>query len=172
MPGQGSVKGYTARGSGGGEAKLPVRDRLAHADKLTKALTLAVQAGEQLIAARDPALAGGERGFYLEFELPQAQAAILDKLEKREKKSPIELTSVRPLADGKMAATVFVPEKHRAYYMDKVAEYGDPLQDTAKGNPANQPLIASIDTIRLAVAHSLYTDQPASPGEATLPTKS
>lgn len=160
LPGQGSVKGYTARGSGGGEAKLPVRDRLAHADKLTKALTLAVQAGEQLIAARDPALAGGERGFYLEFELPQAQAAILDKLEKREKKSPIELTSVRPLADGKMAATVFVPEKHRAYYMDKVAEYGDPLQDTAKGNPANQPLIASIDTIRLAVAHSLYTDQP------------
>ncbi len=160
LPGQGSVKRYTARGGGGGEIKLPVRDRLAHAEQLTKALTLAVQAGEQLMAERNPAIAGGERGFYLEFELTQTQAAILDKLENRVKKPPIELTSVRPLAEGKIAATVFVPEKHRAHYMEKLAEYGDPSQDTAKGNPANQPLIASIDTVRLAVAHSLYTDQP------------
>jgi hypothetical protein len=152
--------GYTAHQSGGGDANLPERDRFSHADQLTKALTAAVQAGERMIAERDSAIAGGVPGFYLEFELPQDQAGILDRLESRRSKKvpPIELACVRPLPDDKIAATVFVPEQQREFYMKKVADYRE--KDTKKGNPVNQPLIDAIDKVRLALAQSLYTDQP------------
>jgi hypothetical protein len=160
LPGHGVAQDYTARSNPVTETPLPARDRQAHAARLTKELRAAVQAGEQQIAQRDSAIAGGAPGFYLEFELPAAQAGILDRLEKREKKSPIELATVRPLPEGRIAATVFVPEKHRDHYLKKVADYGDSAKDTDKGNPANQPLVAAIDTVRLALAWSLYTDKP------------
>ncbi len=162
LPGHGVAQDYTAhRASGGGEA-VPVRDRIAHADQITKALSDAVQAGEALLAHRDSAVAGGTPGFYLEFELPEAQAGILDKLEKQGGKFPIALASVRSLANEKIAATVFVPEKQRDYYLKKVAAYRDedrrPNQQGETG-PKNETLVASIDTVRLAVARSLYTDK-------------
>jgi len=160
LPGNGAAQDYTARSNQMTEPPLPARNRQAHAERLTRELRAAVQAGEQQIAQRDSAIAGGTPGFYLEFELPETEARILDRLEKREKKFPIELATVRPLPEGRIAATVFVPEKHRDHYLKKVADYGDSAKDTDKGNPANQPLVAAIDTVRLALAWSLYTDKP------------
>lgn len=158
--GHGRPIGYTAHQSGGGDTNLPKRDRLTHAAQLTKALTAAVHAGERMMADRDSAIAGGTTGFYLEFELPQDQARILDKLESRRSKKvpPIELACVRPLPEDKIAATVFVPEQQSEFYLKKVADYQ--VKDTSTGKPANQPLIDAIDTVRLALARSLYTDQP------------
>ena len=158
----GAVQGYTAHRPGGSGDELPVRDRRAHADQLTRALTNAVQAGEALLAQRDSAVAGGILGFYLEFELPQAQVDIIDKLEKKGGKFPITLASVRPLAGEKIAATVFVPERQRDYYLKKVAAYRDedrPPTQRGETGPKNETLVASIDTVRLAVARSLYTDK-------------
>nr|WP_294565147.1 S8 family peptidase [uncultured Rhodopila sp.] len=159
----GKIEGYTAhRGQRSGDG-LPVRDRQAHADQLTQALTNAVKAGEALLAQRDSAIAGGTPGFYLEFELPVAQAEIIDKLEKRGKTFPIELASVRPLPGDKVAATVFVPEKQRDYYLKKVEAYrSEDRRPNQKGEtgPKNETLIASIETVRVAVARSLYTDKP------------
>ena len=80
LPGHGKPQGYTAHQPKGGGGAVPARDRLAHADQLTKALTNAVQAGEVLLAQRDSAIAGGTPGFYLEFELPAALVGIIDKL--------------------------------------------------------------------------------------------
>lgn len=161
LSGHGEAQDYTAHRAQGSGDELPARDRLAHADQLTKALTVAVQAGEVLLAQRDTAVAGGTPGFYLEFELPATQAGMIDSLERRGKTFPIELASVRPLAGDKVAATVFVPEKQRDYYLKKVAAYRDedrrPNQRGETG-PKNETLVASIDTVRLAVARSLYTD--------------
>ena len=71
LPGQGQAQRYTAHPAGGGEGgELPARNRAAHAEQLTMALTEAVMAGEALLAARDPILQGGAPGFYLEFQLP------------------------------------------------------------------------------------------------------
>ena len=73
LRGHGKPIDYTAHQGGGGDgAELPERDRLAHADQLTQALTNAVKAGEALLAQRDSAVAGGVPGFYLEFEMPAA----------------------------------------------------------------------------------------------------
>ena len=130
------------------------------------ALTEAVRAGEALLATRDPVLQGGAPGFYLEFQLPTNQADAVDKLENRRGKSPIELAAVRPLdtaPDEKVAATVFVPERQRDYYLNKVAAYRDEdRKPNIRGEtgPKNERMVAAIDTARLAVARSLYTDAP------------
>ncbi len=167
LPGQGQAQRYTAHPAGGGEGgELPARNRAAHAEQLTMALTEAVRAGEALLATRDPVLQGGAPGFYLEFQLPTNQADAVDKLENRRGKSPIELVAVRPLdtaPDEKVAATVFVPERQRDYYLNKVAAYRDEdRKPNIRGEtgPKNERMVAAIDTARLAVARSLYTDAP------------
>lgn len=176
---KGVRQGYTAHqgGSGGGEGP-PERDRAQHANALTQALTQVVQQGEALLAQRDAGVAGGARGFYVEFTLPAAQAEIVDKLENRRGRFPIELVNVLPPQDGQVTATVFVPESQRRYYLNKVTAYRDvdnvhekqlddgTVEVTTK--PKNQLLVASIETARLAVARSFYTDQAAlfpGPGE-------
>lgn len=159
--------GYTAHSGGGGGSAAPERDRAAHAQQLTQALTQVVQAGEALLANRDPQIAAGTPGFYVEFILPTDQAAMVDKLE-RKGKFPIELVSVQPSDEHHVAATVFVPESQRGYYLGKVQAYE--TQDNVKvktlddgtvvetRKPKNERLVASIETARLAVARSFYTD--------------
>lgn len=172
LPDHGEIKDYTAHSGGDGKSKPPARDRARHAEQLTRVLTQAVANAEAQLRARDRALAGGTPGFYLEFELPASQAAIVDKLENRQGKFPIELVNVRPI-EGRgetVAATVFVPEKQREYYLKKVAQYRDEdrikrsivdgqVVETNNG-PRNEVLVASLETARLAVARSLYTDDP------------
>ena len=161
LPEQGNAQDYTARGTGGGDnLGPPPRDREAHADHLTKALTAAIAAGEKLIAERDTSLSGGVPGFYLEFELHKDQIDIIDRLEKRKTKklSAIELASIRHISEDKIAATVYVPDEQKDYYLSKVDEYRH--KDTITGKPANQPLIDAIDTIRLARVQSFFTDNP------------
>ena len=166
LRGHGNPLEYTAHQGGGGDgAELPERDRIAHADQLTQALTNAVRAGEALLAQRDSAVAGGVPGFYLEFEMPAAavKSGTVESLENRRGKHPIELVSVRPLNEEKVAATVFVPEAQRDYYLKKVTAYRDedrPPNQRGETGPKNEKLVASIDTARLAVARSLYTDKP------------
>lgn len=172
LQGHGTPQEYTAYGSGSGEQKLPERDRVQHAEQLTNALKEAVKAGEDLLKRRDKGLSGGIPGFYLEFQLSAAQSGIVDKLEKRGGRFPIEVVNVRPSepGSGTVAATVFVPEKQRDYYLKKIEAYRtqDRLRvvETENGptstivGPKNEVLVASVDTVRLAVARSLYTDAP------------
>jgi Subtilase family len=172
LPGHGDIQDYTARGGGGG-VDVPARERADHAGRLTEAITRAVADAEVQLKAREPELAGGTPGFYLEFELPSSQGEIVDKLENRQGKFPIELVSVRPVGErgDTIAATVFVPERQRDYYLKKVAQYRD--EDRIRrvevdgeivernNGPKNEVLVASLETARLAVARSLYTDDEA-----------
>ncbi|GAA3719782.1 S8 family peptidase [Sphingomonas cynarae] len=170
LQGTGARQGYTAYQAGGdGGGELPQRDRVGHANALTQALTEVVQQGETVLANRDANIAAGEKGFYVEFTLPLGQADIVDKLENRQGRFPIELVNVHPGEEGQVSATVFVPEAQKDYYLKKVAAYRDDDNVTYKTlddgsveerrKPKNQRLIASIDTARLAVARSFYTDQ-------------
>lgn len=172
---------YTAhQGGGDGGGGPPQRNRADHANALTTALTQVVRQGETVLANRDAAVAGGTRGFYVEFTLPEAQAGIVDKLENRRGRFPIELVNVRAADEGEVCATVFVPEKQKGYYLKKIAAYRDEdnvkrkvrddgtIEETRK--PKNELLVASIETARLAVARSFYTDEPdlfPDPGQAT-----
>lgn len=167
LPGSGKSVGYTAHAGGGGATAAPQRERAAHAQQLTQALTQVVVAGETLLANRDPQVASGTPGFYIEFTLPADQADMVDKLE-RKGKFPIELVSVQPADENFVAATVFVPESQRNYYLGKVQAYEveDNVKDRVQADgtvvqtskPKNERLVASIETARLAAARSFYTD--------------
>lgn len=164
LPGHGEPRRYTAHQSRGNAPTLPQRDRLAHADQLTRALSGAVKAAQRLLDQRDSTVGGGVPGFYLEFEMPAAAVrdGIVDSLENRRGKNPIELAAVRPIADGNVVATVFVPETQRDYYLKKVKAYRDedrPKDKNGETGPKNERLVASISTARLALTRSLYTDK-------------
>jgi len=137
----------------------PARARAAHAAHLEQALGAAVASARQLLDTRDPAVAEGERGFYLDFDVPADHQSALDGLENRQKK--IELVAVKPLADGEetIRATVFIPEAQADYFATKVEQYRD--EETKKGNPKNQNLVARIDDVRLSAVRSLFTDDEA-----------
>ena len=110
LPGHGEKQDYTAHQAGGSNSSgPPQRDREAHANHLTQALTSAVRSGEAILRNRNPRLSGGVPGFYLEFELPEGQTDIVERLENRRGKFPIELVNVKPVADkpDKITATVF-----------------------------------------------------------------
>jgi hypothetical protein len=130
--------------------------RAEHADRLFRALSLAIEVGQANIAARDPALEGGEAGFYLEFDIPVADREAVDSLENKPK--GIELVAVRPVnsEDPTVSATVFVPERSADFFGIKIEAYRE--EDTERGRPKNEGLIARIEDIRLAIVSSLFTD--------------
>lgn len=158
---------FTSPRSGPRDQVLPARDRVQHARRLERALSAALEAAEQQIEAREAEIAGGMVGYYLEFDLPKAQQPLLDKLEDRRGRAHVELLSVRPSAadpDRLVSATVFVPQTRKDLYLKKVKDYR--TGDTPTGKPKNQPLVASIETARLAQVRSLFTDDPAQfPGD-------
>ena len=79
LQGTGARQGYTAYQAGGdGGGGPPQRDRAGHANALTQALTQVVQQGETILANREPDVAAGVKGFYVEFTLPVGQADIVD----------------------------------------------------------------------------------------------
>jgi hypothetical protein len=53
-------------------------------------------------------------------------------------------------------ATVYVPEGALTHFLKRAEEYLN--ENTRKGNPQNQPLVASIKQIRLATLRSFWTD--------------
>lgn len=141
------------------EIMLPQRNRTEHAAKLERALTAAIAAAAAQASARNPAIAGGEDGFYLEFDIGTEQRAVLDKLEDMRGKTHVELVAVRPADNDPehlLSATVFVPEAKRDLYLNKVDEYR--TKDTSTGKPKNEPLVASVQDVRLAHARSFFTD--------------
>ena len=134
----------------------PARVRAAHAARLEQAFRAAIAGARRQLAARDETVAEGERGFYLEFEIPIEHQAALDGLENRPQK--IELVAVRPPGEGDevVTATVFVPEAAADYFSAKVEQYR--AEDTPGGKPRNENLVARIDGVRLAAVRSLFTD--------------
>lgn len=158
LEGGGIAEPYTSRQQPR-DGLPPTRARAAHARRLEQALGTALAQARRTMAARDETVAEGERGFYLEFDLPEAERGFADGLES--KRGAIELVAVRPPAVGEeMAhATVFVPERSSDFFSGKVDAYA--TQETASGRPRNEALIARIEDVRIAAVRSLFTDDPA-----------
>jgi hypothetical protein len=109
------------------------------------------------MATRDATIKEGERGFYLEFDIADAERA--EDLENNP--SAVELVAVRPPAEGDetVSATVFVPERSADFFVKKIEAYK--TEDTRFGRPRNEALIARIEDVRLATLQSLFTDDIA-----------
>jgi Subtilase family len=147
----------------------PPRTRGLHARRLQQAMSAALQeASRTLQARRDDAIAQGDPGFYLEFQLPAADVAAVEALENRPKR--IELVAVKPTAERPsssterpdtelLSATVYVPQKSAAFFSDKIEAYRS--EDTKWGKPKNENLVARIEDIRLGAVRSIFTDDLA-----------
>jgi len=128
---------------------IPQRDRKTHADHLLK----------QLEAIKQQMTNGDfSHGIYLAFEVVPSFEFKFQSLEYQ--RSGIELCSVTE-KDGKTIATVFVPDGKLVRFFKKVTGYE--AENTDKGVPKNNPLVASISEIKLAVLEQLWTDTLAFP---------
>ncbi|MEB3217002.1 MAG: S8 family peptidase [Nostocales cyanobacterium 94392] len=156
----GSREKYTSPKKGGASKKPPSRNRQEHAEKLKLAFEQAIEDYKEQKSLREPELAVGESGFYLEFQINKKELEALDKLDDRRKK--IELVAVRESeeSDENISATVFVPEKASDTLPSKVEDYRD--KDTDKGNPKNESLITRLEYVNLGTVRALFTDKTAS----------
>lgn len=159
LPEKGKSKNYTRPPQGGGANTPPNRNRVAHARYLEQAIGRAIQEARQQLNSRDPELATGVPGFYLEFHIKAEETIALKSLESRKKK--IELVAVNkiPGQEGMVMATVFVPESAAHYFLKKVEEYRD--KDTKAEKPKNESLISRLETVQIGKVISLFTDNPA-----------
>ncbi|QSJ20346.1 S8 family peptidase [Nostoc sp. UHCC 0702] len=143
---------------------MPRRNRIEHAERLQQAFEKALENYQQQKLLREPELAVGEVGFYLEFQLPKSELKALDFLENKPKN--IELLAVHSSdeADETVSVTVFVPEKASDFFASKIEAYRD--KETNKGKPKNEPLIARLDDISLGTVRALFTDNLEFPSES------
>jgi hypothetical protein len=134
---------------------LPQRDRATHAQVVRSALDAALTLAEARRREREPDLAQGTPGFYLDFEIHPGSEVAADLLENRKKN--IELVAVRQESEtANMIATVFVPDAAADHFLKKVEAYR--AENTRTGKPKNEALISRIQTIAVAAVRSVYTD--------------
>jgi hypothetical protein len=158
LRGSGRAEPYTSKRRAGAHP-LPQRDRAGHAEVLRIALEEAFAASEVRRQERDPNVAAGTPGLYLDFEIPPGAEDAVELLENRVKH--IELVAVRqPSETDPLLATVFVPDSAANHFLRKVEAYRS--EHTKKGKPKNAALITRIENIALAAVQSLFTDDPAS----------
>jgi hypothetical protein len=119
----------------------------------------AAQGEETRRANREPTIAEGEPGFYLQFAIEASQVGAVESLE--DKRKAIELVAVRPPADGEtmVSATVFVPDRSAEFLSQKIEAYRDEV--TRYGRPKNEALVARIENVELGALRALFTDDLA-----------
>ncbi|MHC5736221.1 hypothetical protein [Nostoc sp.] len=122
---KGDSKNYTYRGGGGNQKPFPPRNRIEHAETLQQAFEKALENYQQQKLLREPELAVGEAGFYLEFQLQKSELKAIESLENKPKH--IELLAVHSSdnADETVSVTVFVPEKASDFFASKIEAYRD-----------------------------------------------
>jgi hypothetical protein len=152
--GGGAIERYRRPNQAMNAPALPVRDRAGHAAALEAAIGTALDAARRQLADRDLGLAAGTPGFYLEVVVPAGERAVIDQLADRRRH--MEVVAVREDAGQPITASVFVPTSAEEYYLNKIRAYRD--TDTAAGRPRNEPLVTRMETVRLASARSLFTD--------------
>jgi hypothetical protein len=146
---------YTYPRGGGGGSSFPYRNRKKHADFLWSAYEKALDEFESSLLKNEE-LTTKEQGIYVEFQVDREQKEALEKLENSPKK--IELVAVKESEDEDVfSATVFIPEKAKDFFSDKIKAYRD--EDTPKkGNPKNEALVACLENIKLSTVRTIFTD--------------
>ena len=150
----GTVARYTHPGGGGGDFKVPPRDRVPH----SQALVTQIQSAElqtQTQRAEQPT-AELPKGIVLDFQSDPKFKLQLKSLESD--RSGIELRNSRIDSNGVMHATVFIPDGKINLFVSKFEAFGDATKNSRKGKPANNDLVTSIGQIRLVALESFWME--------------
>jgi len=156
---KGNSQKYSSPTRGGSQKSLPLRNRIEHAETLLKAFEKAIEDYEQQKSLREPELAIGKSGIYLKFQLPKSELEAVENLEHKRKQIELLAVSSSDDAEETVSATVFVPETALDFFSSKIEDYRD--EETKKGNPKNEPLIARLEDISLGTVSALFTDNLA-----------
>lgn len=133
---------------------LPYRDRQAQGNRLLAQLReIGATANEQIEVQRRWGLVHGN-GVQIQFSSEPGSELALDRFDLRSQ--GIELLS-SVIHEGRMLATVFVPEGKLSVFLSKVEDYL--TRDTKLRQPSNQALVAPISEIRQATLKALWTDE-------------
>jgi subtilase family protein len=152
--GRADSQAYVGRG-GGRRHPPPTRNREEHARRLAAELTQALRAARQLANVAVQRAPDANPGYYLEFAVRPQSLEFVQSLENRQQ--GIELLSVKtPDPEGDIHATVFVPSGAESFFVKRIEAYR--TEDTETGRPRNERLIASIDSVSLAVVRSIFVD--------------
>ena len=126
----------------------------SHGAKLLTDLRAVRSATDDLTGRRLAAGVSSDQGTLIEFTSAPGFDLALDSLSRR--RYGIELVAVRQRQQATLA-TVLVPKGRLNVFEKLIGVYR--TQQTPKGAPKNQKLIANVAAIRLALAESLWTDE-------------
>lgn len=148
---------YTSRSSFfGSNDKLPGRNRKEHSEYLKRRFNHVREILEKEDNKRFAVSLPVRNGTYLEFEGEPGFPLAIKSLENR--KLGIKLLNVRSENtedDQKVEkATVFVPKGKESYFLNKLSDYQS--EDTKKGNPKYQNLVAIISDIKKAFLEAFW----------------
>lgn len=163
LEGPSQTRGFTSPG-GGGDSRIPPRNRRPHGKYLQKRLD---KAWEEVEKQRQVVTHVERRGAYIDFVSEPGFELTLKSLEARQ--SGIRLLNVRTETvkeDQQTIATVYVPHTKRGHFLRKLDAYSQ--EETKTGKPRNQKLVDSISDIRCAVLESFWQDdRTLMPGDST-----
>jgi hypothetical protein len=142
---------YTRVRGGAAPFQVPPRDRVTQARAVRQALNAAVEAATMEHQAQQTD--AESRGIQLTIDSQAGFDLKLDSLESR--RAGIELLQAWQ-SDGIERAVIFVPRDKVDVLLKKVDQYEQ--KATRTGRPWNQPLINSIERVRLAVVRDLWSD--------------
>lgn len=135
---------------GGGDRKIPPRNRYNHANYLQRQFEESWEYGEE--ENKKVASISNRNGIYLEFRGKKEYELVTKSLENANQN--VRLCNVREI-EGTKHATVFVPSNKRDFFLKKINGY--------KEKEKNKDVIESIESINNAVVDALWTDKRRMP---------
>ena len=182
--GQSEVYIYPPKGGNGGSS-FPSRNRTKHANFLEQAYDKVLEEFE-LNLLKNEELSTEQKGIYVEFQVNQDQKEALEKLENSPKRIELVavresedryikfdnvplnfwllLLEIECLAailflpkSDVFSATVFIPEKAKDFFSDKIKAYRDE-NTPKKGKPKNEALVACLENIKLSTVRTIFTE--------------
>lgn len=153
----GEAHNYTSKSQGGSGNDLPPRNRIEHGKMIRNKLKDIWKRVDNEKKETTAISLNTRFGTYLEFESTPNFILTTKSLEST--RDGIKLLNIRKEIKDKETfvskATVFIPKGKENHFLKKVNGYL--TEETKKGNPVNQNLIASINNIKIAVLESFWT---------------
>lgn len=150
-----SVEGYTARSAGGDKVITPALDRDTQARQLLAQFAQIANIQKIYVAEQRALNIKAVIGIQVEFESREGVDLAAERLARD--RQGIELLNVRQVKN-RILATVFVPEGKLVHFEKLISAYRSYKTNSAGGPLDNQPLIDSINSVRVATFESLWTD--------------
>ncbi len=146
------------------------QNRYLHANKLKDDLDRAIQARAEkrvelirLVESIPIESLPFPNGICLDVEGADHLQLNVEKLEDRRGKTPIEVLNIR-VVDGKIRATIFIPDRKLDSVQKKISKYGEEARDTS-GTKDFTISVDSIEAMKIAELDSFWMDETPMPTE-------